>query len=120
MVTPPAQRSVCVPPAEFSDEQPELAGCAVAVSIEVSAHTSTRNPTFNAAAMTMLPTIYYAGDRAGYSAILPWQAIMESARLTAEKQGHRSEERRVGKECRSGWSPNHEKKKKTHQERNLR
>src|SRR6266511_5122479 len=24
----------------------------------------------------------------------------------------RSEERRVGKECRSGWSPDHEKKKK--------
>src|SRR5437016_13430043 len=25
----------------------------------------------------------------------------------------RSEERRVGKECRSGWSPYHEKKKRT-------
>src|SRR5256885_16320350 len=27
----------------------------------------------------------------------------------------RSEERRVGKECRSRWSPYHSKKKKTHQ-----
>src|SRR5438270_13147572 len=26
--------------------------------------------------------------------------------------GHRSEERRVGKECRSRWSPYHEKKKR--------
>src|SRR6266850_4067495 len=29
----------------------------------------------------------------------------------------RSEERRVGKECRSRWSPNHYKKKKEHQSR---
>src|SRR5439155_17193773 len=30
----------------------------------------------------------------------------------AERQTRRSEERRVGKECRSRWSPDHEKKKK--------
>src|SRR6266496_5952870 len=28
------------------------------------------------------------------------------------KPGERSEERRVGKECRSRWTPDHEKKKK--------
>src|SRR5205823_12981197 len=29
----------------------------------------------------------------------------------AHRRGHRSEERRVGKECRSRWSPYHSKKK---------
>src|SRR5258708_33159460 len=32
--------------------------------------------------------------------------------LTAFDDAHRSEERRVGKECRSRWSPYHLKKKK--------
>src|SRR5689334_23687091 len=37
----------------------------------------------------------------------------QPARTTAEEERtDRSEERRVGKECRSRWSPYHEKKKK--------
>src|SRR5690349_24871933 len=39
------------------------------------------------------------------------------ASLRAAIRGPRSEERRVGKECRSRWSPCHEKKKRTWQER---
>ena len=31
----------------------------------------------------------------------------ESGRVLYEKDAHRSEERRVGKECRSRWSPYH-------------
>src|SRR6478672_13442620 len=34
-------------------------------------------------------------------------------RRASVRQRGRSEERRVGKECRSRWSPYHEKKKKT-------
>src|SRR5690554_7918051 len=33
---------------------------------------------------------------------------------------HRSEERRVGKECRSRWSPYHEKKKKNKQAKGIK
>ena len=35
--------------------------------------------------------------------------IIQDAYLFAQKahDGQRSEERRVGKECRSGWSPHH-------------
>src|SRR5438046_9658386 len=32
-------------------------------------------------------------------------------RGVSSHRGHRSEERRVGKECRSRWSPDHKKKK---------
>ena len=32
--------------------------------------------------------------------------------ITIAKHGRRSEERRVGKECRARWSPEHQKKKK--------
>src|SRR5690625_8040040 len=39
--------------------------------------------------------------------------ITEHHRLGRIVGEHRSEERRVGKECRSRWSPYHEKKKKT-------
>src|SRR5688572_32807789 len=38
-----------------------------------------------------------------------WESKPKSARSTTAS---RSEERRVGKECRSRWSPYHEKKKK--------
>src|SRR6266496_5135534 len=34
--------------------------------------------------------------------------------------GTRSEERRVGKECRSRWSPYHQKKKKNNKSKHLR
>src|SRR5437764_15319653 len=37
----------------------------------------------------------------------------ESPRGVAGGHARRSEERRVGKECRARWSPDHEKKKKT-------
>src|SRR5438876_7024793 len=36
----------------------------------------------------------------------------QKARAHLVKKIHRSEERRVGKECRSRWSPNHLKKKR--------
>src|SRR3712207_9553619 len=36
-----------------------------------------------------------------------------ASRSSRPKQGARSEERRVGKECRSRWSPYHSKKKST-------
>src|SRR5438874_11190809 len=41
---------------------------------------------------------------------------IDAAGITAEqaKVSIRSEERRVGKECRSRWSPDHEKKKERH------
>src|SRR5256885_16030632 len=43
------------------------------------------------------------------------QALMDSGQLTPEMlkllRGERSEERRVGKECRSRWSPYHYKQK---------
>src|SRR5688572_32054578 len=46
------------------------------------------------------------------------RAVPEDARLRPAEVEHRgglarrSEERRVGKECRSRWAPDHEKKKK--------
>src|SRR5205807_10524261 len=36
--------------------------------------------------------------------------------ITSSVNSRRSEERRVGKECRCGWSPDHEKKKAEHVE----
>src|SRR5688500_20139533 len=41
------------------------------------------------------------------------------AAASAAKRGtiHRSEERRVGKECRSGWSPDHKRKKRERKDR---
>src|SRR5690625_7414106 len=41
----------------------------------------------------------------------PWAHHAHGNRGRDEK--HRSEERRVGKECRSRWAPEHEKKKHT-------
>ena len=35
------------------------------------------------------------------------QEVKESVEATAEDMENRSEERRVGKECRSRWSPYH-------------
>src|SRR5438876_2014267 len=44
--------------------------------------------------------------------------VHNSKRLVASLwHPHRSEERRVGKECRSRWSPHHEKKKEKNQYR---
>src|SRR6266705_6142703 len=42
----------------------------------------------------------------------PCSAATEASRSSDERPGRRSEERRVGKECRSRWSPDHLKKKK--------
>src|SRR6266540_4717956 len=44
--------------------------------------------------------------------LAPLAELGEEARIAALAAGWRSEERRVGKECRSRWSPDHEKKKK--------
>src|SRR5256885_17111433 len=40
------------------------------------------------------------------------EGVPEAVGKGAEKRQHRSEERRVGKECRSRWWPDHLKKKK--------
>src|SRR5438445_11525822 len=53
--------------------------------------------------------------------------VLENARKLAEEDketqaqatGQRSEERRVGKECRSRWSPNDEKKKRREAEERM-
>src|SRR5205809_7219004 len=39
-------------------------------------------------------------------------AALGGALLVTERTGERSEERRVGKECRARWSPRHQKKKR--------
>src|SRR6266536_3549182 len=44
----------------------------------------------------------------------PRERLWVSARGTGTRPA-RSEERRVGKECRSRWSPYHEKKKSSHE-----
>src|SRR5687768_9947773 len=44
------------------------------------------------------------------NAVLPWDVRV--ARSVEMRTDFRSEERRVGKECRSRWSPCHEKKKR--------
>src|SRR5437763_13991158 len=41
-------------------------------------------------------------------------ALLRATRTSLESIFLRSEERRVGKECRSRWAPYHEKKKKEH------
>src|SRR5688572_33426584 len=51
------------------------------------------------------------GDPAEHQA-----GLCRDAGQSAHQRGGRSEERRVGKECRSRWSPDHEKKKKKKQE----
>src|SRR5438093_10439941 len=44
----------------------------------------------------------------------------ESLRVAPRQTPSRSEERRVGKECRSRWSPDHEKKRNEEQRRRER
>ena len=36
-----------------------------------------------------------------------YEVVIHTTRANEEEQGERSEERRVGKECRSRWSPYH-------------
>ena len=42
----------------------------------------------------------------GWYAMAPWAGRIRDG-LIKDKAGNRSEERRVGKECRSRWSPYH-------------
>src|SRR2546422_11145512 len=58
-----------------------------------------------------LHTIAYA-----IRGLLEGGRVLQDARLIAHA-ARRSEERRVGKECRSRWSPYHYKKKKTQRPR---
>src|SRR5690625_7548091 len=44
---------------------------------------------------------------------LPGEPIPPREAIAQLRDQGRSEERRVGKECRSGWSPNHYKEEKT-------
>ena len=39
--------------------------------------------------------------------MMDWMYAPSNVRKQMEEEGHRSEERRVGKECRSRWSPYH-------------
>src|SRR5215208_7467823 len=48
--------------------------------------------------------------RSARTLLLPWAIFANGPQWT--KAGRRSEERRVGKECRSRWSPDQSKKKK--------
>src|SRR5438477_10034201 len=57
--------------------------------------------------------------------ILAQDDLIHAARLGADAaaavvERKRSEERRVGKECRSRWSPDHEKKKRKNERVNVR
>src|SRR5690349_25052630 len=58
------------------------------------------------AGLTTSPT-----SRASSTATWMTQVSTPTARACTTPQYRRSEERRVGKECRSRWSPDHEKKK---------
>src|SRR5205807_3292609 len=49
---------------------------------------------------------------AGTQLVGPGRYLRRPRRLQGDRTEGRSEERRVGKECRSRWSPYHEKKKK--------
>ena len=40
-------------------------------------------------------------------ALFPWLTVLQNVEAPLEARGVRSEERRVGKECRSRWSPYH-------------
>src|SRR5947208_15219811 len=51
------------------------------------------------------------------TALKKWSAMAPSKRGAILLQAGRSEERRVGKECRSRWAPYHEKKKKIRRNR---
>ena len=56
-----------------------------------------------------------AGDQTAVTAtgvVLGSPAFLSPEQVTQGESTERSEERRVGKECRSRWSPDHEKKKK--------
>ena len=45
--------------------------------------------------------------RAGMDNFVRWVHIVEDSEVPDFMHGNRSEERRVGKECRSRWSPYH-------------
>src|SRR6266849_10118445 len=51
-----------------------------------------------------------------FSASLQAEANARPLRAAGVRKASRSEERRVGKECRSRWSPYHKKKKKQSRE----
>src|SRR5438876_3930196 len=53
----------------------------------------------------VLHTLYYADE------VRPFEAIATGSELRLRETERRSEERRVGKECRSRWARCHEKKK---------
>ena len=59
------------------------------------------------------PTDYASGNRAEQNPLHWWKAIVDTTQALLKLvspndiAGVRSEERRVGKECRSRWSPYH-------------
>ena len=52
-------------------------------------------------------TINYNGQAVAVEVTLEVYEFLDRADHKAENLSHRSEERRVGKECRSRWSPYH-------------
>ena len=51
--------------------------------------------------LATLPFLYHISERTG------WFSAEDIANMIAISESTRSEERRVGKECRSRWSPYH-------------
>src|SRR5947199_10847003 len=75
-----------------------------------SVHAHARVKSVNVSAARAHPGVvaaYTGADLKGKVGLVPCAAGMEGLKVP-----DRSEERRVGKECRSRWSPDHEKKKK--------
>src|SRR5437764_13140159 len=60
-------------------------------------------------------------DKSVHGVLNPtYQAGLRRDAVQPDIEAERSEERRVGKECRSRWSPYHEKKKRKNEENNKR
>src|SRR5687767_15975807 len=59
----------------------------------------------------VLGSFHPHGDASVYDALVRMAQSFSMRHMLIDGQGNRSEERRVGKECRSRWSPAHEKKK---------
>src|SRR5437016_12033519 len=76
----------------------------------ISCHTSTDEPTMHPTKTVHLGCTDCHGGNSSVS-VASSTAPNSPGYNSAKEKAHRSEERRVGKECRSRWSQYHEKKK---------